>query len=106
VSKLTAALLICFASAAFAQVRTIPQDAKRGEMRYIPDMTVEVNGQQLPLAPGIQIRDTLNMILVPAALPDKTLVKYRLDGNGMVRQVWILTPEEAAASAPANPFPR
>jgi hypothetical protein len=106
VSKITAALLICFATAALGQVRTIPQDAKRGEMRYVPDMTVEVNGQQLPLAPGIQIRDPLNMILVPAALPDKALVKYRLDGNGMVRQVWILTPEEAAASAPPNPFPR
>lgn len=105
-SKIATALLICFASAAAAQVRTIPADAKRGEMRYIPDMRVEVNGQQLPLAPGIQVRDTLNMILVPAALPDKALVKYRLDGNGMVRQVWILTPEEAAASAPPNPFPR
>ena len=99
-------LLICFATAALAQVRTIPQDAERGEMRYIPDMMVEVNGQRLPLAPGIQIRDTLNMILVPAALPEKSLVRYRLDIHGMVRQVWILTPEEAAASAPPNPFPR
>jgi hypothetical protein len=75
-------------------------------MSYLPDMTVQVDGQKLQLAPGIQIRDPMNMIVVPGALPDKTIVKYRLDHVGMVRQVWILTPEEAAASAPPNPFPR
>ena len=99
-------LLLLVGATALAQVRTIPPDAKRAEMSYLPDMAVLVDGQKLPLAPGIQIRDPLNMIIVPAALPDKTLVRYRLDDYGMVRHVWILTPEEAAASAPANPFPR
>jgi len=98
--------LLVVSTAALAQVRTIPADAKRGEMTYVPDMAVLVDGQKLPLAPGIQIRDPLNMIVVPAALPDKTIVRYRLDDSGMVRHVWILTPEEAAASAPPNPFPR
>ena len=105
--RLFAALLVLVAASAAAQaLRTIPQDAKRGEMSYVPDMMVQVDGEKLQLAPGIQIRDPLNMVIVPAALPDKTIVKYRLDTFGMVRQVWILTPEEAAASAPANPFPR
>jgi hypothetical protein len=99
-------VLLMASATALAQVRTIPADAKRAEMSYLPDMAVLVDGQKLPLAPGIQIRDPLNMIVVPAELPDKTLVRYRLDDFGMVRQVWILTPEEAAASAPPNPFPR
>ena len=87
--------LLMLASPALAQLRTIPEDARRGEMRYVPDMTVEVDGQRLLLlAPGVQIRDTLNMILVPAALPDKSVVKYRLNEDGTVRQVWILTEEE------------
>jgi len=99
-------VLLLLSASALAQVRTIPADAKRGEMSYLPDMAVQVDGQKLALAPGIQIRDPLNMIVVPAALPDKTVVMYRLDDFGMVRQVWILTPEEAAATAPPNPFPR
>jgi hypothetical protein len=99
-------VLVIFSASALAQVRTIPADAKRGEMSYLPDMAVQVDGQKLALAPGIQIRDPLNMIVVPAALPEKTVVMYRLDDFGMVRQVWILTPEEAEATAPPNPFPR
>jgi hypothetical protein len=108
VTRAILALLLCLAPPAWAQapLRTIPADAKRGEMSYLPDMTVRVDGEKLQLAPGIQIRDPMNMIIVPATLPDKTIVKYRLDNGGMVRQVWILTPEEAAASAPPNPFPR
>jgi hypothetical protein len=35
-------------------------------------------------------------VIVPTALPTDALVKYRLDDNGQVREVWILTPEEAA----------
>lgn len=88
-------LLLALVTPAAAQLRTIPEDAKRGEMRYVPDMMVEVNGERLLLAPGIQIRDELNMIIVPAALPDNSVVKYRLNEDGTVRQVWILTPDEA-----------
>jgi hypothetical protein len=108
VSRTVFAFLLCLAAPAWAQgpLRTIPADAKRGEMSYLPDMSVRIDGEKLQLAPGFQIRDPMNMIIVPAALPDKTIVKYSLDSLGMVRQVWILTPEEAAASAPPNPFPR
>ena len=107
-TRIILAFALCLAAPAWAQapLRTIPADAKRGEMTYLPDMTVRVDGEKLQLAPGIQIRDPMNMVIVPAALPDKTIVKYRLDNFGMVRHVWILTPEEAAASAPPNPFPR
>jgi hypothetical protein len=108
VTRTVLALTLCLAAHVWAQapLRTIPADAKRAEMSYLPEMRVQVDGEKLQLAPGIQIRDALNMLLVPAALPDKTIVKYRLDNLGMVRQVWILTPEEAEASKPPNPFPR
>src|SRR4051812_34124367 len=81
---------------ASAQVRTIPQDAKRGTLRHIQDMVVEINGGPQRLAPGAQIRDASNYIVVPTAVPPGSLVRYRVDSEGMVRQVWILTPEEAA----------
>ena len=92
------------AGAAYGQLRTIPEDAKRGTMRHVQEMVVEIDGTQQTLAAGAQIRDTENRIVVPTAVPPGTLVKYRLDADGKVREVWLLTPEEAAqadsASAP------
>jgi hypothetical protein len=84
-----------FATAATAQVRTIPQDAKLGEIRHVVDMYIEIDGQQRQLAPGAQIRDDSNRVIVPTALPAGAVVKYLVDDQGMVRQVWLLTSEEA-----------
>jgi len=79
-----------------AQLRTIPAEAKRGEMRHVQDMTVEVGGKRMRLAPGAQIRGPGNLIVLPMALPPGTLVKYTLDAPDSIARVWILTPEEAA----------
>ena len=81
---------------AWAQVRTIPDEAKRGEVRHVQDMLIEIDGVQQRLAPGAQIRDSSNRIIVPTALPAGAQVKYVVNGEGHVRRVWILTPEEAA----------
>ena len=89
-------ILALFASAAVAQLRTIPADAQRAEMRHVQENVVELNGQRAQLAPGARIRDGSNRVIMPTALPSGSLVKYRLDANGQVREVWILTPEEAA----------
>jgi hypothetical protein len=90
------AIALLFAGAAAAQLRTIPADAERAQIRHVQENVVELNGQRAQLAPGAQIRDTSNRVIVPTALPTDALVKYRLDDNGQVREVWILTPEEAA----------
>ena len=84
------------AAAAAAQVRTIPQDAQRAQIRHVEANIVELNGVQAQLAPGAQIRDASNLIIIPTSVPAGALVKYRLDENGQVREVWILTPTEAA----------
>jgi hypothetical protein len=85
------------AGTAFAQLRSIPEDAKRGQMRYVRETIVEIDGAQARLSPGAQIRTADNRILLPSALPqDKLLVKYVADAAGMVHRVWILTQEEAA----------
>jgi hypothetical protein len=93
------ALIICIgalSASAQAQLRTIPEQAKGGEMRHLQDMIVAINGVEMRLAPGAQIRDEANRLVVPTSLPPGSKVKYLLDGEGMVRQVWILTPQEAA----------
>ena len=85
------------AGAAFAQLRSIPDDAKRGQIRHVREMVVEIDGTQARLSPGAQIRNTDNRIILPSALPpEPQLVKYQADPAGMVHRVWILTREEAA----------
>jgi hypothetical protein len=85
-----------FAATAAAQLRTIPADAKRAKMSPVQERIVQLDGRREMLAPGVQIRDAANRIIVPNALPANSLVKYRRDARGAVREVWILTPEEAA----------
>ena len=94
--RLLAILLLICANPALAQVRGIPADAKRGEIRHLQGMTVEIDGETRRLAPGAQIRDASNRIVVPASLPERAPVKYRVDAQGLVSRVWILTPQEAA----------
>jgi hypothetical protein len=94
----TALLLVflVYCAAAAAQLRTIPQDAKRGTMRHIQETIVEIDGQRERLSQGAQIRSQSNIILMPVALPPDSVVKYQLDQAGHVHRVWILTPQEAA----------
>jgi hypothetical protein len=97
-----AALLACASVMALAQLRTLPADAQRGVMRHLQDTIVQIDSAQAQLAPGAQIRDLHNRLVLPAALPPGSVVKYQKDAQGMVNRVWILTPEEAAQPAPAR----
>ena len=92
-----AAATLLGASGAFAQLRTLPEDAKRGEIRHVREMIVEIDGKQMLLSPGAQIRGPENRIVLPMALPQNPqVVKYVVDPVGHVHRVWILTQEEAA----------
>lgn len=81
-------------------MRPIPAEAKRGEIRHVHEMQVEINGQRMTLAPGVQIRDTSNRLILPIALPAGATIKYLPDLTGLPARVWILTPEEIAVRDP------
>lgn len=92
------ALLVCLcllAAGAQAQLRTIPEQAKDGQIRHLQDMIVSIDGVAVRLAPGVQIRDRDNRLMLPTAIPAGAQVRYLLDPDGQVRQVWVLTPDEA-----------
>ena len=97
---LVAGLPAYLAPPSLAESRTLPADAKRGEIRHVQDMLVEIDGKRMMLAPGAQIRNAQNLIIVPTALPPGAYVKYVLDAQGMVSRVWILTRQEAAQPDP------
>ena len=100
------ALLLSFAAAASAQLRTIPADAKLGVVRHLVEMQIELDGKPRMLSAGAQIRDADNRLVVPASLQQKETVRYLLDGMGQVHRVWILSPRERAALPPAPSSPR
>ena len=94
------ALLLCallLPAAAMAQMRQIPDTAKRGSIYHVQDAIVEIDGQQMRLSAGAQIRSRDNLFIVPMSLPPGAPVKYTLDDAGQIHRVWVLTPEEAAA---------
>jgi hypothetical protein len=105
-AKLTRALALCLlaasAASALAQLRTIPANAKSGTIRHLQGMLVEIDGQPMMLAPGAQIRDTANRIIVPTALPAGAQIRYLLDAQGRPYRIWLPSPTEAAQPAPSQ----
>ena len=97
ISVLATALLFFISGAIHAQLRTIPPDAKRADIRYAQEMQVVINGQPMTLAPGTLIRDTFNRLILPNALPAGASIKYLVDRDGRPWRIWILTPAELAA---------
>jgi hypothetical protein len=98
-------LVICAAAAAQSQLRTIPPDAKVGTLRHLQDMTVAIDDTRERLAPGAQIRDPANRLILPTAIPPGVTVKYKRNDAGMVSQIWLLTRREAA-QLPQAPAPQ
>jgi hypothetical protein len=90
--------LACLAAPAAAQVqRAFPQNALRGAIVIGVGPDIQINGQPARLAPGARIRDQNNMTVVPSVLTGgRYLVNYSVDTSGLVKDVWILRPEEAA----------
>jgi hypothetical protein len=93
--SLAAAAILCLAALAHAQLRSFPAQAKLGTIRHLQEMVVQIDGRQAQLARGAQVRDAHNRILVPAAIPAGSLVKYTVNAQGQVSAVWILTAHEA-----------
>jgi len=88
-------IAVLLATTAAAQLRSLPADAKRAQMSHLSENTIELNGREMQLSPGAQIRDPMNRIIMPATLPPGSAVKYQLDAAGLVHRVWILSTEEA-----------
>ena len=94
------ALLMCallLPAAALAQLRQIPDNARRGNIVHVQGAVVEIDGERMHLSAGAQIRSQNNLYIVPMSLPRGALVKYTRDSLGQIHRVWVLTPEEAAA---------
>jgi hypothetical protein len=80
--------------------RTFPSAALPGILAGAPELgNVVINGKILPTAPGLQIRNQQNRIMIPVVLSGADFpILYQMDANGLnVWRIWILTPAEVAA---------
>ena len=101
------ALAVCLLCAPLAlgqmgTFRTIPADATVAVIQHVEGMNITLDSQPQRLSPGAQVRDEANRIIVPMQIPSGVQVKYTLDGEGQVRQVWILTDVEKVPPAPPS----
>jgi hypothetical protein len=83
--------------------RPFPASVKRGAMTpaYAPDIIID--GKPRRLAPSARIFNQDNLIEMPASLRGRDIVvNYQEDGEGLIVNVWILTPEEASRRLPAG----
>jgi hypothetical protein len=110
VTTLVRVLAGVVASVAFAgavaqttSLRTLPEDARRGYLSHVRENLVSLDGRQLKLAPGAQIRGANNLIVQPTALPKDSLVKYQLNARGELWRAWVLTDQEAAKPSADRP---
>ncbi len=85
-------------SHAFAQpTRKFPGNALRGELQITQPPDALLNGAPARLAPGARIRGEDNLVHLSGTWVGRTLlVNYTLDGLGLVKDVWVLQPGEAA----------
>ena len=87
--------------------RIFPQDVKRGTIKFseIP-LEVKLDGTEERLAPGARVRGPQNTFVLNNQLVGQTYrINYTRDPAGMVRDIWILTPEEAEALPDGTPAP-
>ena len=91
-----AAAFIAVPAAAQVQ-RNFPENALRGSIVIGDAPEILLNGKPARLAPGARIRSQANMLQMTGQLTGaRLLVHYTLDSFDLVKDVWILTPEEAA----------
>ncbi len=98
--RCASSLFIAFVLAlpATAQVqRNFSAKALRGEVVFGTPPQVTLNGKPARLAPGARIRDANNLLLMSSALVGgKAVINYTTELEGMLLDVWILSPAEAA----------
>ncbi|MBO9513595.1 MAG: hypothetical protein J7549_05700 [Variovorax sp.] len=77
--------------------RNFPAGTLRGQFMVVNYPEIQLDGKAERLSPGARIMSATRMLVMPASITGQNLlVNYTRDAAGLVREVWILTPGEAA----------
>ena len=92
-------LLVTLSHPVFGQqVRNFPADSKLGNLTAVSFPVFTINGQQIQMGAGGQIRGVDNLIILPNMASYTGLIRYQLDISGNLHRVWFLTPDEVKAA--------
>ena len=77
-------------------IRPFPPQSLRGTLVAGTTPEATMNGQEARLAPGVRIRGTSNLLILPGqASGQSLLVNYTVDSYQLIKDVWVLRPAEA-----------
>ena len=80
----------------FSQLpRNFPVDSRLGNLTAVSFPLFTINGRQMQMGAGGQIRGVDNLIILPNRANYIGLVRYQVDIMGNLHRVWFLTQEEA-----------
>ncbi len=82
------------AGSGYAQLRSLPANAKRAEFSGYQSPFVIIDGEARRLAPGAVIFDSNNRTITPGFLPAKADVAYTIDQTGLIMRIYLLTAQE------------
>ena len=83
--------------------RNFPKEALRGTIVFFAPPAIRLNGVNTQMAPSYRIHGTNNLLVMSGQLNGlKATVNYVPDVQGAVREVWILSPAEAAKTWPTT----
>ena len=83
--------------------RSFPKEALRGSIVFFAPPAIKLNGTDTQMAPSYRIHGTNNLLVMSSQLNGlKATVDYTVDVQGAVREVWILSPAEAAKTWPTT----
>ena len=86
--------------------RNFPADALRGRLRVVDPPVIRLDGREDRFSPGVRIRDARNLLVVSSTVTGQDLlVNYTRDAAGLVREVWVLSTDEARAPRDAATRP-
>ena len=98
---LTGAAVLFSTQTSAQQVRDFPPSALRGKLVVTAPPQVMLDGKADQLSPGARIRNPQNMFIMSGSLVGQDLVvNYVREGSGLIHEVWLLTPAEAALKRP------
>lgn len=96
IKKLLLVALLALPLGAVAD-RLYPPNAEFGYLRGYDFPAVNIDGHILTLATGVRLRDENNLFLLAQDLPTGVRVMILRDASGEIRELWVLSAEEAAA---------
>ncbi len=76
--------------------RILPQDAQVGQLEGVDYPSVKIDGHVHRLAPGVVIFGQSNRTILPTYLPQAAKIYYKVDLQGQLTKIWIMTPDEEA----------